>query len=457
MGDYFVQAQVQNPHAARPLIIPYRVMKNTPATEIDLNIKTNAARDLEWLTGEPAHDRPAVMVGGGASAEDYLDTIKSLQKAGGTVYALNAASKWLGSHGIVADYQVMVDAKKASVELVDPNAKGHLFGSQVHPETMAAVESPIVWHIGGEEIESLFPPEKVKRGGYVLLGGGSAVGNSAMCVAYAKGHRKFHVFGYDSCHKDGRSHAYDQPMNRLLPVTQVTWGEKTFTASLAMKAHAEWFQILSRKLIEGGSEIEVYGDGLMQAMFRTKPEDMTERDKYRTLWRTDSYRTFAPGEHAVAKFLEVAKPEGTIIDFGCGTGRASLTLAERGHSVMLVDFADNCRDEEAQELPFLEWDLTQPCHLKAPYGLCVDVMEHIPTADVDAVIMNVMASARTVFFQISTVPDGFGAMIGAVLHNTVRPSWWWADTFRGLGFKTLWQEADEASCRFLVTQTEARS
>ncbi|MGH7489413.1 MAG: methyltransferase domain-containing protein, partial [bacterium] len=142
-----------------------------------------------------------------------------------------------------------------------------------------------------------------------------------------------------------------------------------------------------------------------------------------------------------------------VIDFGCGTGRASLRLKEAGYEAILVDFADNCRDEEAMSLPFLEWDLSQRCPLKAPYGLCTDVMEHIPLDDVPAVIKSIMNSAGKVLFQISTVPDKFGALVGATLHNTVREHQWWSEMLSCLGFLVEMERQGPVSSIFIVTAT----
>ena len=444
---HLMQKEIRNPHASMPMFVPVLVLNNTPIDRLQENVRVNAAMDLEWLSAVDAHDGVAIMVGGGPSAEDHIEEIKGLS---GTVFALNGASRWLRSHGVECDYQVMVDAKPESAALADPMAKAHLFGSQVDPATMRAVERPIVWHTCMDGIEDCFPESRRKAGGYPLLGGTASVGNSAMCVAYALGFRRFICLGYDSSNKGEETHAYSQPMNFFIPTVEYDWNGRTYTCSVAMKLQAEQFQIMARELLRLGCEIEVRGYGLLPAMWNTKPSDMSERDKYRTIWQLDAYRDFSPGEVAVAKFLSLVDERGSIIDFGCGTGRASLALKRAGFSPLMLDFADNCRDDEAKGLPFIDWDLTKPCHLRAPFGFCTDVMEHIPTEDVPLVLDNIMASAGKVFFQISTVVDVFGDVIGARLHHTVKPHGWWAQMFSDLGFRIEWQQEEAVASQFLI-------
>lgn len=439
-----------NPHASGPLVIPILVICNTPDDVLNDHIRNNSARDLDWLSARDPHDGVAVMIGGGPSAADHVDDIRALRASGATVFAMNGASKWARGHGISVDYQVISDAKEETATLVDSAASKHLFASQVHPKTIEAVKRPILWHLETGDIEQLFPEQRIKNGGYALIGGGAATGNCAMCVAFALGFREFHVFGYDSSHRDGKGHAYSQPMNDLIPTTEVQWGRREFTCSVAMKAQAEKFQITSQALKQEGCKIEVYGDGLLQCMYNTPPHRLSERDKYRLMWQFDGYREVAPGEHRVALAAQFFEKPGPVIDFGCGTGRSSLRLKELGFDVILVDFADNCRDDEAFGLPFVEWDMSHPCPLKAPFGLCTDMMEHITTEDVEAVIRNIMASAGKVFFQISTVKDTFGTVIGQRLHNTVCPHDWWVKMFADLGYSIAWQEKTDINSCFVV-------
>jgi hypothetical protein len=439
-----VQYPHKNPNANEALRLTLIVAPNTSPEQIASNVVSNTKLPLEWLIFKPVTERPAIIVGGGPSAADYVAEIRALQEAGGVVFSMNGSSRWLRGHGIIPDWQVIADAKEETASLVDPEAKGHLFSSAVNPVTMAAVKSPIVWHpvIGG--IEECFPDDRRKLE-YCIVGGTSS-GTHAMCIAYVLGHREMHCFGFDSSHRGRESHAYQQPMNDTIPNCEVTWAGKTYKSSIAMKAQAEQFQLNARKLVEAGCVLHVHGDGLLPAMWNTPLQNLTEKDKYRQLWSMESYRKYSPGELAVPCILEYLKPKGLIIDFGCGTGRASIDLAKEGLDVLLIDFADNCRDDEAIFLPFLEHDLTNPIPVNSDYGICCDVMEHIPPEDVEKVITNIMRSSGSVFFQISTIDDSYGEIIGQALHLTVKPHGWWTEKFHSLGFKVVWcRELSNAS------------
>lgn len=168
---------------------------------------------------------------------------------------------------------------------------------------------------------------------------------------------------------------------------------------------------------------------------------MIEQRKYTEVWEHPEYRISAPGESFVSEFVRLTRPthSDTIVDFGCGTGRAALKLSDYA-PVLALDFAENCLDKAVaaalcERLKFQQHDLTQPLELSGTYGFCTDVMEHIPTEDVDTVLRNICTAALKVYFNISTVPDHMGALIGEPLHLTVKPFDWWEAKFREIGFR----------------------
>jgi len=446
----FAQAEFNNPGASMPLLVPIAILMNTPDAVIEANVRANSAQYPNWLKSTPAHDGVAIMVAGGPSADDYLHHMLRLQAAGGTVFAMNGASRWARSKGVAVDHQIIVDAKPETATLVDAGARGHLFAAQCDPATFALAPSPVLWHRDVQCTEEVMPAERKRRGGYVLIGGGSSAGVCALCVAFAMGYRTFHLFGYDSSHREGASHAYKQDINNLIPVIPVQWGERTFKASVAMKAQAEKFQIIGQALEQDGCTLELYGDGLLQTMWKTAPSDVPERNKYQLMWQYDEYRKHSPGELAAETAMDLLQPDSMVIDFGCGTGRAGIAMRRLGLDVLLIDFADNCRDDEALGLPFLQWDLTQPIPARANWGFCCDVLEHIPTHLVEQTVRNIMDAARTVFIQIGTEDAHFGGEYE--LHLTQRPHDWWREVFLRLGYLIEWEQRDPIAALFIITR-----
>lgn len=187
-----------------------------------------------------------------------------------------------------------------------------------------------------------------------------------------------------------------------------------------------------------------------------------EQGKYATLWSRDEYRQVAPGEGVAPIFVQTARPKpgAEVIDFGAGTGRGALMIALlSGARVHMLDFADNCLDEEVRQalttqahaLTFTQHDLTAPAPKSARYGFCTDVMEHIPTDQVELVLKNILAAAQHVFFQISCVDDVMGALIGAPLHLTVQPYAWWLKKLQAMDCVVHWSQDCGSHCMFYVT------
>lgn len=158
--------------------------------------------------------------------------------------------------------------------------------------------------------------------------------------------------------------------------------------------------------------------------------DLTEAAKYTKMWEIPEYRDFSPGEHFLCEFIRTAKPRkgATILDVGCGPGRASLFLSNFGFKVIPVDLVDNCLDENVRDAlgdKFRRIDITAKALPRADYVFCCDVMEHLPLEDVDKALKNILNACDRAFLSIALVDDEFGAKIGEPLHLTVRSFEWW--------------------------------
>lgn len=431
-----LQVTHQNPGAQHKLILPIQVVCNTDDEALFSNIYINSRRPGAWTQPVPAHETVAVLCGSGPSLNTSLDDIRAWRDQGATIFAMNGAAAFLNQQGIRADVQVILDARAETAQLVGP-ATRHLFASQVHPDCFAAAPDAELWHIQIAGIDEYLPEYD---DAYCLIGGAASVGNTATCLAYALGYRTLHLYGYDSSHANGKGHAFAQPMNAGDPCAWVTFGGKEYLASLTMKLQAEKFQDTARDLRQLGCAIHVHGSGLLPDMFNAPKEELTERQKYERMWSYREYRVVSPGQAAVACFLAKHPTPGTLLDIGCGTGRAGLALRDAGFDVTLLDFADNCRDLDVMGLPFIRHDVTCQFPIQATYGYCADMMEHIPTDSVQTVLCNILDATELTFFQISTVPDQCGALINHALHLTVQDGNWWKAQIEHCGGHVTWIE-----------------
>ncbi len=163
-----------------------------------------------------------------------------------------------------------------------------------------------------------------------------------------------------------------------------------------------------------------------------EPTAAGERRKYEQMWTFAEYRDDHASAHAHRAIELFAAPAGaTVIDFGAGAGYASRVLLDAGLRVTAIDIAANSMAPDIAARVTLivgnMWEM--PVEIVAAWGFCCDVMEHIPTSCVDAVLRFIRASTtRATYFSISLRPDGCGRLIGETLHLTVRPLEWWIET-----------------------------
>lgn len=187
--------------------------------------------------------------------------------------------------------------------------------------------------------------------------------------------------------------------------------------------------------------------------------------KYGRLYQMPEYRRLAPRDTLVEQFMEVVrpKPDSHVLDLGCGLGMGGLGLLNAGMRVTMIDFIrpEVCLNPEVREalaehgdrIRFIKTDLERGLPVSAEYGFCTDVMEHIPTANVDTVLGNILRATDSCFFSVCTRPDAGGKLIDEVLHLTQQPYAWWLQKFAQQRCEVRWSEHRGFDARFWVSHS----
>jgi SAM-dependent methyltransferase len=166
-----------------------------------------------------------------------------------------------------------------------------------------------------------------------------------------------------------------------------------------------------------------------------------ERDKYAEIWNEiPEYKLVSPGLQNVDRFLKVMKPSlgETLIDIGCGQGKAGLEFEKHDLRVWYLDITRAGILPEVNVSKFIEkpiWgDWKYPVsNFKFDYGFSCDVLEHIPPEYTMLCLDRIIKNCRISWLQIALVEDGMGDSIGEKLHMTVRPFDWWLTRLATLG------------------------
>src|SRR5262245_48758674 len=149
------------------------------------------------------------------------------------------------------------------------------------------------------------------------------------------------------------------------------------------------------------------------------------------MWAVRQYRECSPGERLIEEFRKRVPFLGSesLIDCGCGTGRAAVKLSNLGLRVTLLDICEQALDPQVRNMnvPFVEACLWETPKVGGfDWFYCTDVMEHIPPEHVEAVLANIRAmTSKGGFFQIAMFEEGFGDFIGETLHLTIKNENWW--------------------------------
>lgn len=174
-----------------------------------------------------------------------------------------------------------------------------------------------------------------------------------------------------------------------------------------------------------------------------------EQQKYEEIWTHDSYRVLSPGLDDADKVQLVMKLKEsgvkTILDAGCGSGKLMqklITEYPNEFDVHGFDISRNCLDpffDDLKDEILSIGCLWNPDDMPGEYDavICTDVLEHIPTEHVPAVLSNLkQCTKKTCYLAIALFPDGFGPkLLGQPLHLTVEEPQWWYSRIAMAGFR----------------------
>lgn len=229
------------------------------------NVEKTIKRGVPLIQACEPHERIAVLVGGGPSAEDGIGIIRDLYEKGADIFALNGAGLWLQGHGIAAHALILLDARAHNAKFVRnlwPQITLYI-ASQCDPAVFEAAR----WH----KVIAWHPP--LGRGfgddrQTVMIGGSTTTGMRAMRLVHVLGYRAVHLFGYDSSYRDGDAHSYDQFENATDVPRRCVCGNRAFVSTAWMIRQADDFRHIAFGLIAEGLNIHVHGDGLLPQVAR---------------------------------------------------------------------------------------------------------------------------------------------------------------------------------------------
>lgn len=218
-----------------------------------------------------------MMVCGGPSLNDFEDEIIKLRAEGMPMVTTNGTYNWAIERGMKPSLQLIIDAREFNKRFVRPVVDGcrYLIASQCHPEVLKGLpkDRTWLWHVSGVEegvgdlLDELYPEW------WFPVPGGSTVTLRGLCLLRMLGFSKIHMYGFDSCYRDGEHHAYAQPENNYegmrIPVSLGSCGgNRTFWCDAWMYTQATEF-IDQVRLMGDELQLNVKGDGLIAHIIET--------------------------------------------------------------------------------------------------------------------------------------------------------------------------------------------
>lgn len=251
---------------------------NAPREQFSDNIAVNIKRGIDRF-----QTRRSIIVGGGPSAADHIEAIRSDKWDGWDIIAVNGAHDWLLSHHIVPDACVLMDSTEAVATFINRphGACTYYLASQCNPalfDKLMPIYHITMWHAHLDEESNKFIEDNEPDA--TILSGANTVGLHAIALEYFKGTRRLKLYGFDSSHRPSGDHAYDNSQQLKTDEIEFFFKGERFLSTGTWAAQAEMFARFWRQYFKLGMRIEVIGDGLLPAMAKHEKEQlMAELEK----------------------------------------------------------------------------------------------------------------------------------------------------------------------------------
>lgn len=260
------------PHSFKKVEFSRRGFNPAQVEECLANIRTNLARKIPSIKSEKKKRGNFIIVGGGPSLKDHVETIRGLP---GRIVCMNDSHDFLLANGIKPWGCVYWEVAASNADFF-ANARNdvrYLVASQAHPSAFdkLAGKNVIVWHarnnIGEYDLVSEMDP------GGLLLNGGCSAALRCFPMGILWGYRKFHVFGLDSS-AEGSTHAYYDYEEHWKAdpgeFAEIWCAGRKFRTNGYWMFQAENFGDMVRGFhkINANIDLTVYGDGLLPHIAR---------------------------------------------------------------------------------------------------------------------------------------------------------------------------------------------
>lgn len=172
------------------VIVDVTIEGYLPVSDEQLQENLRHARGLDCKKLQPGPRVPLAVVGGGASINNHIDTLKNWQ---GDVWAINGAWRWCRDNGIDAVF-CSVDPHPIVAKWAE-GAKRAMLATQCHPEAFDVLK--------GADLITFETGTEVK----------AAAGTTASTLIYAgilTHHSSVTLFGCESCYLPNKTHAYQK-------------------------------------------------------------------------------------------------------------------------------------------------------------------------------------------------------------------------------------------------------